>query len=97
MSRDPLSDLYPPPVPGETPVLAAVEVRIPGRGLSVTGLVFASLGLLTGVAGMIGMFFGVAAQRKGDPLARWAIVLSAMSIPGFIAMLLIMDAAGLNG
>ncbi len=96
MSRDPLSDLYPPPVPGETPDLPAVERRIPGRGLSVTGLVFASLGLLTGVAGLVGMFFAVAGQRKGDPLARWSIILSAMSIPGFVALLAIMEAAGIT-
>ncbi len=96
MSRDPLSDLYPPPIPGETPELPAVERRIPGRGFSVTGLVFASLGLLTGVAGLIGVFFGVAGQRRGDPLARWSIILSAMSIPGFVVLLVIMDAAGLT-
>lgn len=96
MSRDPLGHLYPPPVPGETPEVPAIELKIPGRGLSVTGLVFASLGLLTGLAGLVGMFFGVAAQRKGDPLARWSIILSAMSIPGFIALIAIMDAAGIT-
>ena len=95
MSRDPHSDLYPAPVPGQRPPLPAIEVKIPGRGLTVTGLMFAAVGLVTIVGGIVGVFFGVFGQRKGDPLGKWAIILSAMSVPAAIALFVIIDATGI--
>ena len=96
VSRDPLSDFYPPPTPGVAPEVPAIEVEIPGRGFSVTGLVFASLGLITLVGAIVGVLFGMWGQRKGDPLARWAIILSAMSMPGFFALIGMLEAAGIE-